>query len=114
MHIPGNRKEDMMEHGKLFEAIRGTGAFEYVQVVSYDFGTPDIEVTIPSKCKFFALIHLNGDCSISVGYKNHRHDERFDLDAYPMENGTRDYELPAGLTASEAAREIAFNAKMIA
>ena len=38
----------------------------------------------------------------------------FDLDAYPMENGTRDYELPAGLTASEAAREIAFNAKMIA
>lgn len=109
-----NRKEDMMEHGKLFEAIRGTGAFEDVQVVSYDFGTPDIEVTIPSKCKFFALIHLNGDCSISVGYKNHRHDERFDLDAYPMENGARDYELPAGLTASESAREIAFNAKMIA
>lgn len=109
-----NRKEDMMEHGKLFEAIRDTGAFEDVQVIAYDCGTPDIEVTIPSKCKFFALVHLNGDCSIDVKYKNYRHDERFDLDAYPMENGTRDYELPAGLTASEAAREIAFNAKMIA
>lgn len=109
-----NRKEDMMEHSKLVEAIRGTGAFEDVQVVAYDCGTPDIEVTIPSKCKFFALIHLNGDCSIGVEYKNYRHDERFDLDMYSRENGTRDYELPAGLTASEAAREIAFNAKMIA
>lgn len=109
-----NRKEDMMRHGKLVEAIRSTGAFEDVQIVAYDSGTPDIEVTIPSKCKFFALVHLNGDCSISVGYKNHRHDERFDPDMYPMENGASDYELPAGLTASEAAREIAFNAKMIA
>ena len=63
---------------------------------------------------FFALVHLNGDCSIDVEYKNYRHDERFDLDMYPMENGAHDYELPAGLTASEAAREIAFNAKMVA
>lgn len=104
----------MMEHDKLVEAIRDTRAFEDVQVVTYDSGTPDIEVTVPSKCKFFAFIHLNGDCSINVEYKNHRHDERFDLDAYPMENSARGYELPAGLTASEAAREIAFNAKMIA
>lgn len=104
----------MMEHGKLVEAIRDTRAFEDVQVVAYDYGTPDIELTIPSKRKFFALIHLNGDCSIDVEYKNYRHDERFDLDMYPMENGARDYELPAGLTESEAAREIAFNAKMIA
>lgn len=103
-----------MEYGKLVKAIRDTGAFEDVQVVTYESGTPDIEVTVPSKCKFFALIHLNGDCSITVEYKNYRHDELFDLDAYPMEKGARDYELPAGLTASEAAREIAFNAKMIA
>ena len=104
----------MMEHGKLVEAIRDTGAFEDVQVVTYGFGTPDIELTIPSKCKFFSLIHLNGDCSIGVEYKNYRHDKQFDLDMYSMENGANDYELPAGLTASEAAREIAFNAKMIA
>ena len=103
-----------MEHGKLVEAICGTEAFEDVQVVAYNFGTPDIEVTIPSKRKFFALIHLNGDCSIGVEYKNYHHDEQFDLDMYPMENGARDYELPAGLTVSEAAREIAFNAKMVA
>lgn len=104
----------MMEHGKLVKAIRDTEAFEDVKVVTYGFGTPDIELTIPSKCKFFALVHLNGDCSIDVEYKNYRHDERFDLDMYPMENGAHDYELPAGLTASEAAREIAFNAKMVA
>ena len=103
-----------MEHGKLVEAIRATDAFEDVKVIAYGFGTPDIEVTVPSKCKFFALIHLNGDCSITVKYKNYRHDEQFDPDMYPMENGTRDYELPAGLTADEAAREIAFNAKMLA
>lgn len=102
-----------MEHGKLVEAIRDTGAFEDVQVVTYDSGTPDIELTVPSKCKFFALVHLNGDCSIDVAYKNYRHDERFDLDTYSMENGARDYHLPADLTAREAAREIAFNAKMI-
>ena len=53
-------------------------------------------------------------CVLHIEYKNYRHDERFDPSMYPMENGTRDYELPAGLTASEAAREIAFNAKMIA
>ena len=102
-----------MEHGKLVKAIRDTGAFEDVQVITYGSGTPDIELTVPSKCKFFALVHLNGDCSIGVEYKNYCHDERLDLDAYPMENGARDYELPAGLTADEAAREIAFNAKMI-
>ena len=28
----------MMEHGKLVEAIRDTGAFEDVQVVTYGFG----------------------------------------------------------------------------
>ena len=64
-----NRKEDMMEHSKLVGAIRGTGAFEDVQVITYDFGTPDIEITVPSKCKFFALIHLNGSTSMHIRWR---------------------------------------------
>ena len=45
----------MMEHDKLVEAIRDTRAFEDVQVVTYDSGTPDIEVTVPSKCKLSSI-----------------------------------------------------------
>lgn len=107
-----------MEHGKLVQALKDTKAFENVEVVTYRYGTPDIELTIPSKCVFFALVHLNHDCSVDVSYKNYRHDEDFDLDAYPMDNGVHDYTIhmvPNRMqTADDYAREIAFNARMIA
>lgn len=105
-----------MQYGKLIDALIDTGAFENVSPVSYRYGSPDIELTVPSKCKFFALVHLNHDCSIDVSYKNYRHDEHFHLDAYPMNNGMNDYTIESGRfdTAEAAACEIAFNARMIA
>lgn len=105
-----------MQNAKLVEALNDLKAFDRVEVIVHETGTPDIELTIPSKCVFFALVHLNHDCSVNVAYKNYHHDEHYDIDAYAMDNGLHDYSIDAGTfdTPRELAQEIAFNAEMIA